>query len=199
MTTVLPRAFRSWTMGGRLSPGRGQIGLSSTDDHRLAPGEVADGYGAGLDRGEGARAGVGRRPRGAALDAGRILPDDVELAARLCLQVADRAPPRAARAAGPRAGGEGAALQAQGGAQLPVSGLLAEEEAAAVEAGGSRPAAAAQRDGELERPALGVELAADRDRRGRVQLDELAGAGQAHENGARDDRRVAGLARDGRW
>src|SRR4051794_19278768 len=125
--TVLLRAFRSWTMGGRLSPGGGQIAPSWTDDDRLSPREVAHRDGAGLDRGEGARARVGRGPRGAALDARGVLADDVELAAGLGLQVADRAPSRAAGAVGLRAGGEVAALQTQVGAQLPAAGLLAEE------------------------------------------------------------------------
>src|SRR4051794_2962818 len=74
-TTALLRAFRSWTMGGRLSPGDRQIGLSGADDDRLALGEVAHRDRAGRYARQRPRAGVGRRPGRAALDAGGVLAD----------------------------------------------------------------------------------------------------------------------------
>src|SRR4051794_6906719 len=81
----------------------GHVGPTCADDHRLAPGEVADGDGARLDAGRRRRAGVLRGPGGAALDARRVAPDHVELPVRLGLEVADRAAPGAAALAGRRA------------------------------------------------------------------------------------------------
>src|SRR4051794_3489308 len=151
---IAPMAIRTtttrWTMRPRvLAASRPRhVRSSSADDDRLAPGEVADGDGAGLDAGGRRRAGVLGRPRRAALDARGVPADDVELAVGLGLEEADRAPPGAAALAGRRAAPEAAALERQVGAQRAAAlQRLGETKAPAGEVRAARPAAAPQRDG----------------------------------------------------